>query len=504
MSEAKRLTPYQALVFAVLLALFLALALVPVPPGQALVDGALVENRLTAASTAAAIVAAVMGGAGLGAYLYAFQPREVRSPWRLAMLAVMVALWVAAAKVFFALTLPDDARLYLRYMLPLAAAPMLVAALLDGGLALAVSIVLALLAAFAAVHPQDARLTAGPLLGMEVATVSLAGGLAGTLTVQRVERMDRFVLAGGLTVLASLAALVAFWLLDDARQGVDILWMLVSTGVGGALSAVVTVGALVVLGYTFGFTTRLQLMELTQMSHPLLRQLQERAPGTFHHSLVVATLAERAAQAVGADPLLVRAGCYFHDIGKMAQPAFYVENQFQGENPHDGLSPEESARIIVQHTYEGLQLARRYRLPARVRAFITEHHGTRLVTFFYRKAASQDPDVPPDRFRYPGPKPQSRETAIAMLADSAEAVVRASRDHSPEHIDELVDSVIRERVAEGQLDDCDLTFRDLKLVAESFKATLRGIYHPRIEYPAPTQAELRAQSGPFAFPPDEA
>jgi putative nucleotidyltransferase with HDIG domain len=501
MATSQRLSSQQAGAFALVLAAALALVLVPVPPGTVQVAGATVENRFTPQGAAAAALAAALAAAALAGYLYAFQPRELRGLWRLTVLGALLVLWTAAAKVFLALTLPDADGLYLRYMLPLAAAPMLVASLLDGGAALTVGVLLAFLAAFAGLHPADARAGAHPLLGLEMGSAFLAGGMAGVLAVQRAERLDRYVWAGGLVGLATFLPLLAFWLLSPQRQGVDLPWMLLSSALGGGLSSVVTAGALVVLGYSLGFTTRVQLMELAQLTHPLLRQLQDRAPGTYHHSLMVSTLAERAAQAVGADALLVRVGCLYHDIGKLVQPAYYVENQLEGPNPHDSLEPQASAHIIVQHVAAGLQLARRYRLPVRVRAFIPEHHGTRLVTFFYRKAAAHDPEADPDRYRYPGPRPQSRETAIAMLADSVEAVVRASRDHSPEHIDELVEGVIRERMAEGQLDDCDLTFRDLKLIAESFKATLRGIYHPRIEYPAPAPRELRAQlPGPFPLP----
>ncbi len=501
MARSERLTPQQAAAFALVLATALALVLVPMPPGTRQVGEALVENRLTPQAAAAAALAALLAAGAMGGYLYVFQPRELRGPWRMTVLGALLVLWTAAAKVFLALTLPDDDRLFLRYMLPLAAAPMLVASLLDGGVALAVAGVLAFLAAFAGLHPPDAQAGAPPLLGLEMGAAFLSGGIAGVLAVQRAERLDRYVWAGALVGLATFLPLLSFWLLTPGREGVDLPWMLLSAALGGGLSSVVTAGALVVLGYTLGFTTRVQLMELAQLTHPLLRQLQDRAPGTYHHSLMVSTLAERAAQAVGADALLVRVGCLYHDIGKLAQPSYYVENQMQGHNPHDNLDPQASAHIIVQHVQAGLQLARRHRLPARVRAFIPEHHGTRLVTFFYRKAAAHDPDADPDRFRYPGPRPQSKETAIAMLADSVEAVVRASRDHSPEHIDELVEGVIRERVAEGQLDDCDLTFRDLKVIAESFKATLRGIYHPRIEYPAPAPREPRAQGpGPFPLP----
>jgi len=497
MAHAKGSRPYWAVVVGAALVAALAVLMAPAfPGGGRMATGA--GDSVSAPEVGAAVVAATLGAAAVAAHLALVRPPGLAGPWRPLLLAVLVVAGAAMAKLSLSLTLPDSDRLFLRYMVPVAAVPMLVAAMLDAGVAVTVAAVLALLAAVAALQVDGARLMGGPTLGAEVGAVYLAGGLAGAFSLHRAQRLGHYVWAALVVALASLAALLALWLLDEARRAGDVPWMLAATLLGGGLAAMVTVGAMVVLGYVFGVVTRFQLMELSQADHPLLRQLQERAPGTYHHSLVVSTLAERAAKVVGADPLLVRVGCLFHDVGKLANPSYYVENQGEGQNPHDALPPEESAQAIVRHVQAGLELARRHRLPARVRAFIAEHHGTRLVTYFYRKAVAQEAEADPDRFRYPGPKPQSKETAIAMLADSVEAVVRAAHDRSPEHIDELVDGVIRERIAEGQLDECDLTLRDIKLIAESFKATLRGVYHPRIEYPAPTEAELRAQGGPFA------
>jgi putative nucleotidyltransferase with HDIG domain len=294
------------------------------------------------------------------------------------------------------------------------------------------------------------------------------------------------------------------WFIDANRQTDDLAWMALASGVAGVSSGVLAAGAFVTVGVMFGVTTRIQLMELSQLNAPLLRRLQDEAPGTFHHSIIVGNLAERAADLVGADPLLTRVGCYYHDIGKVLQPGMYVENQM-GESPHEDLSPEDSAAMIQQHVSGGLELARRERLPARVQAFIPEHHGTRLVAYFYRKAAEHDPHLDPAPFQYPGPRPQSKETAIVMLADSTEAVVRSASDRSTERIDQMVEDVISERVAEGQLDDCELTLRDLRTVAESFKSTMRAVYHPRVAYPQPTPMESRRRilRMPTILPPAE-
>ena len=525
------ISPLRAFLFAAALSTALVLVLAPVLPGETKVSAGepafktfringelvaskgaaldqgtinrirqagLLNNTTEADAVAAAVIIGVIGASLLALYLYLFQPREVNNLARLVMLGLLVFLWVAAAKVFLSVTLPDNDRLYLGYILPVGSAGMLIATLLDGGLAVAVAALLAILAAFAGFYMPDARnsISDDPLQALQMPVAFLLGGFAGIFAVRRAERVNHYAMAGVAVGALTFAALFAFWLLSPEREGVDLFWMLVASGLTGFGCAVITVGATVVLGVIFGVTTRIQLMELSQLSHPLLRELQEKAPGTFHHSVIVGNLAERAADLIGADSLLVRVGCYFHDIGKIAKPEYYIENQIDTSNPHDKLQPNVSARLVSEHVRIGLKLTGRYRLPARVRAFIPEHHGTRLVTYFYRKASAHDPSTDPEKFRYPGPRPQSRETAIVMLADSVEAVVRSSRDRSHERIGELVDGVIAERLAEGQFDECDVTMRDLRIIGDSFKATLRGIYHPRIEYPSPTKAELQKAGSP--------
>jgi hypothetical protein len=535
-------TAAQAFVFAVALAVALAAILIPVLPGEtplhagnvayktfmvggetivqegAVVDqpalerikgAGLLDNDMGFADFLSAVIVAALSSAMVGLYLYLFQPPEMKGMRRLVMLGIIIVLWTAASKVFFSLTLPDTDHLYLGYMLPAAAAPMLVASLLDGGLAVLLAGLLAFLAAFGAFHLPDARnsLSTGPVESLQMVSALALSSLAGIFAVRNAERVNNYATAGVSVGLVTLLTLFSFWLLLPDRDGVDLLMMLIVSGVTGVGSVIIIMGGSYVLGAAFGVSTRIQLMELAQLTHPLLRELQEKATGTFHHSVIVGNLAERAADLTGADSLLVRVGAYFHDIGKITKPAFYIENQMGGENPHDRLDPGASAKMVSEHVRAGLKLTARYRIPARVRAFVPEHHGTRLVTYFYRKASATDPTVDPERFRYPGPKPQSKETAIIMLADSVEAVVRASKDRSFERIDELVDGVINERVQEGQLDESDLTLRDLRTIAESFKATLRGIYHPRIEYPAPTRAEMdagaHASAVAYLRPPSE-
>jgi putative nucleotidyltransferase with HDIG domain len=469
---------------------------------EALREADLLSPQLRWDTGAAAGIVALMAGAFLGAYLYLFQPPSVHSNRHLLMVMLLVVLPVLVAKLYFPLVLPDDSRHFLAYMLPLAAAPMLLATLLEAQLAVAVVALLTALLTFTAVYLPDLSGVAatGPLSSLRMALVTGFGGLAGIFAVYRAERLNRNFVAGAVVALTVMAVLMGVWLLDAERRTLDVPWMVAAAGVNGFLSAFIALGAFLGLASLFGITTRVQLMELSQINQPLLRRLQDEAPGTFHHSIIVGNLGERAADAIGADSLLVRVGCYYHDVGKLLQPGFYVENQMGGENPHEGLEPHVSAQIVTEHVRGGLELARKYRLPQRVTDFIPEHHGTRLVTYFYRKASQERSEVDVSHFTYPGPKPQTRETGLAMLADSVEATVRSDPDHSPERIDALVEEVITERATEGQLDDCDLTLRDLKTVADSFKATLRGVYHPRLEYPQPTEAEKHRALSLVRFP----
>lgn len=440
--------------------------------------------------TAVALIAVLVAGV-LGLYLQVCQPPSLSSLRRLVATACLIGGLALVAKVYLPLVLPDTNRHYLAFALPVAAVPMLVAALFEAPFALVTAAVCGLLATFTAIYIPDVTgvISLSGSQPLQMSAAYLFGGLAGVLVIHQVERLNRFFLAGVAVMLATFLGLFAFWLLDDSRQQMELTWMAATSVITGGLAAVLTVGAFALLGSVFGVTTRLQLMELAQLNAPLLRRLQDEAPGTFHHSIIVGNLAERAADLIGADSLLVRVGSYYHDIGKMARPGFFIENQLSGANPHDGLDPATSAEILREHVHHGLDLARRYRLPDRVCDFIPEHHGTRLVAYFYRLAAQQNPDVDPEQFTYVGPRPRSRETAIVMLADSTEAMVRAAKDRSPERIDAMVESVIAERLAEGQLDECELTLRDLRVIAESFKQSLRAIYHPRVEYPAPAPAE---------------
>jgi putative nucleotidyltransferase with HDIG domain len=255
--------------------------------------------------------------------------------------------------------------------------------------------------------------------------------------------------------------------------------------ISGILASVLTIGALPFLENAFSITSTMNLLELSNPNHTLLKKLFLEAPGTYHHSLMVGSLAEATAGLIGANALLTRVGAYYHDIGKMKRPEYYVENQRGDVNPHENIAPALSAVIVLSHVKEGLDLARAYRLPPEIMDFIASHHGNSLTEYFYNKAVKEDgrDNVNPADYRYPGPLPHTKEVALVMLADSTEAAVRSLPDPSKDKIKLMVHSIIKSKLADGQLDESDLTLIDLDVIIDQFCLVLEGIYHKRIAYP---------------------
>jgi cyclic-di-AMP phosphodiesterase PgpH len=470
---------------------------------EALLESNILSSGLRWEQVVASILVALVATAAIAAGLQAFRPGVTAREMQLIGLAVAIPVFIM--KVYLPFILPDEHRHFLGFLMPAAASSMLLAGFVGVEMALLAGVLIALLAAFTAVLLLDVTVV-GVAGTLDVARIVLAFGIsacAGAFAVRNADRLTQFLLGGVLVAIGVMTTLIAVWLIDPVRDWQNLLWMALAAGANGGLSAFLAAGVFVTLGSVFGVTTRLQLLEMSQLSQPLLLRLQDEAPSTFQHSVIVANLAEKGAHTIGADALLARVGCYYHDIGKLLRPGFFIENQLGGANPHDALDPVDSARIISDHVTDGVNLARQYKVPAKVAQFIPEHHGTRTVTYFYRRAAEEDPNVDVDAFRYPGPKPQSRETAIAMLADSCEAAVRSTPDHSAESIGRIVDEVYNERLSEGQLDESDLTLKNIRSLAASFKATLRAVYHPRVEYPAPTEAEMLLRRIPFRRTPIE-
>lgn len=325
----------------------------------------------------------------------------------------------------------------------------------------------------------------------EFAACIAISGIVACLTLGRAERLSNFLRAGALAGVVQALTVLAFNLPtyqpNDAPQ---LTIYLIASITSGVLAAGLSLVILYLAGAAFGVTTIVQLIELSRLSHPLLQEMVTKAPGTYHHSLMVANLAEHAAERIGADSLLTRTGAYFHDIGKMANPYFFIENQLDGQNPHDQLDPLTSSTVLRNHVCDGLKLAAKYRLPASIRAFIAQHHGTLKTNYQYAKAVRENGVVDAQPFRYSGPRPQSKEIALVMLADGSEAAVRSSRSANAEEMDAVIRRVFNERLTDHQLDDSDLTLREMEVARLSFLETLRGMYHPRIVYPQVTSQQV--------------
>jgi cyclic-di-AMP phosphodiesterase PgpH len=312
------------------------------------------------------------------------------------------------------------------------------------------------------------------------------GTLLGAVILGRAERLIAFLWAGMAVAACNLLIVSAFRAPLQDLPTIKLLQLHLVLFLNGGLSASIAIIGYLFLGNIFGITTSLQLTELSRPTHPLLRQLLLKASGTYHHTIVVSNLAERAAAAIGADAFLARVGTYYHDIGKTVRPYFFTENIADGSSPHVKLDPLTSSQIIISHVSDGLDLARKYRLPPRIQDFISEHHGRSLVKYFYiqaQRAAGDGSVVDEADFRYPGPSPRSKETAILLLADTCEAAVRAARPATREDLESLINRLIDERVAEGELNDCNLTFRELQIIKDIFLHVLQGVHHPRIQYP---------------------
>lgn len=327
----------------------------------------------------------------------------------------------------------------------------------------------------------------GIIIGFEpqIILVDIVANIISSLTLKKVnQRNDILYSTAYLAVSSAIIVLSSGILLSNNIKRI-LIDVALATG-GAFISGILAMGLLPFLESSFNLVTNMKLLELSNPNNLLLKRLLMEAPGTYHHSIMVANLAEVAAEEVGANPMLVRVGAYYHDIGKIKRPFFFGENQLGGVNPHDKISPALSTTIIISHVKDGLELAKEYDVPTIVTDMIAQHHGTTLVKYFYYtlKNNSENPDlIKEDDFRYPGPKPQTKEAAIIMMADSVEAAVRSIQEPTLDKIEAMVNNIIKDKLNSNQLNECDLTFKDLEVIKACFLKVLKGIYHHRIEYP---------------------
>ena len=359
------------------------------------------------------------------------------------------------------------------YLLPVTAASMVLTVLLDREVAAMCTVILA---GFVGIIMDGSM--AFPLM-------ALAGGLTGIITASRLNQRSQFVGASAYIILANLLVVGSWgliWHQSYAAIGVGMLFAVIN----GILSAILAMGILPYLESAFGITTVIRLLELSNSNHPLLKRLMMEAPGTYNHSILVGNLAEAAADAIGANTLLVRVASYYNYIGHVYRPHFYIENQRPGENPHDKLQPALSAMIITSHTTDGAKMLREEHFPEEIIDIVEQHHGNSVLKYFYNKAKEQaaDPEeVKMADYRYKGRRPQTKEAALVMLADSVQAAVQAINNQDNEQVKEKVYQVINAKMQEGQLADCPLTFKDLEVISQSFLMVLSGMNHQRINYP---------------------
>jgi putative nucleotidyltransferase with HDIG domain len=403
-------------------------------------------------------------------YLTRVAPQLIHEPRVLLILSALLIATALGAKIVV------PGRSIIPYLFPFAAAGMLGAALLSIGIGTGLTLLVALIVGY---------ISRGTI---ELTFFALVGGLVAVMRLRQRERLTDFIGAGFYVALVNAALILIFHLGARDDDFSSLIRLLLAAAASGALAGLIALGGHYLLGKLAGLTTALELIELSRPTHPLLQKLLREAPGTYHHSLIISNLAEQAAQRIGANSLLARVGAYYHDVGKTLNPQFYVENQFDNVNAHDALQPHQSAAIIRQHVLDGINLAKRYGISARVRDLIPQHHGTTLSLYFYEKALAQAHGNPVDEndFRYPGPKPQTREAAIMMLADGVEATTRAERPTSAEEIRAIIDRMFEQRIHEGQLDESLLTLRDLAEIKQAFLEVLQGLYHTRVRYPQPS------------------
>ncbi|AWI03325.1 HD family phosphohydrolase [Clostridium drakei] len=359
------------------------------------------------------------------------------------------------------------------FLIPLACIPMIFTLLVDYKVSLAISALNCVL------------ISRAVEFNTEITILALVNVVIGAVILKKMQQRNDILYSSiYISIMNVILTFSVGFLLSN--NGVDVTQKALLACIGSILSGILTIGLLPFFESTFDVITTIKLLEISNPNHPLLKRLLMEAPGSYHHSILVGNLAEIAAEEVGGNPVLARVASYYHDVGKIKRPYFFKENQLGNDNPHDKITPNLSTLIITSHVKDGVELAKQYKIPKAVTDIIEQHHGTSLVKYFYvtMKNSSERPeDVKEEDFRYPGPVPETKEGAIIMLADAVEAAVRSINEPTKGKIEEMVNKIIKNRLNEGQLDNCNLTLKDINKIRKSFLKVLTGIYHQRIEYP---------------------
>jgi putative nucleotidyltransferase with HDIG domain len=405
---------------------------------------------------------------------------------KLAMLITLFLLFLYIARIF----IPGHA--VIPYVYPVMGYALIISALFSSELAIITVIPLGYLVPYGLPDAQILTL------------YYIVGSLFGVFVLRRAQRLTSFFWSAAAIGISSAAIAIAYRITEPTADWVGLATLVLAAIINGIASASIALLLHYYIAQFLGKTTPLQLIELSRPDHPLQQLLLRNAPGTYQHSLQLANLVEQAAEAIGADAMLARVGALYHDIGKIINPYFFIENQPPGNmNPHNDLDPESSASTIIRHVSDGMDLARKYHLPSQLYNFIAQHHGTTITRYQYGRAlelAGMNKEaVDMANFRYPGPRPSTREIALLMLADTCEARMRAERPKDEDALHDMIKSVIKDKLELGELDDTQLTIQNLEAIIESFTSTLRGVYHPRIQYPK-SESEVKTRPAPYRIP----
>ena len=409
-------------------------------------------------------------------FLSLYRPLFFSNMQQMSFLILFITLFVIFAIIMF------EYFAYGLYLVPFAAVPVIILIFFDSRTAIFTLVSTIMIAALVATYQFS-------FIFME-----LTVGLIATFSIRQLSRRSQLLRTALFSFIAYCLSYIAISLLTTGDLS-QFTWRILGTFAINSVILSFAYVLILVIEKLFGFTSTVTLVELSDINSPLLRRLAEDAPGTFQHSMQVSTLAAEAARAIGANTTLVRTGALYHDIGKLKSPIFFTENQ-HGVNPHAGLDPETSAHKIISHVTDGLALASKEKLPALVKSFIAEHHGKGLAKYFYNTACNENPDMVIDKgaFSYPGPNPQSKETAILMMADAVEAASRSLKEYTPEAINNLVDKIIDSQIADGLMKEAPISFRDVETVKKTFKKRLSTIYHSRVSYPEMNKATATAEA----------
>ncbi|RFU71688.1 HDIG domain-containing protein [Peribacillus saganii] len=425
----------------------------------------------------------------VAALYYFFNTAEESNDFKTNHLIIFIVVFLIAISIMKTISLfSGDRFANLGYFFPAAMASMIIKILSNERYAAAATI---LLAGFGTIIFNEGSTG---VLDIPIGLYILFSGMAGIIILTSRNFKARILPAGLALSFVNFALILAFLFISDGQYSkMEFLYYFAAALLSGLLSSVLTIGLLPFFEAGFGILSTMKLIELSNPNHPLLRKILTESPGTYHHSIMVANLAESACEAIGANGLLARVGCYYHDIGKTKRPQFFIENQMNIDNPHDRLPPATSRDIIIAHATDGAEILRKHRLPREIVDIAEQHHGTTLLKYFYHKATKLGEDVNEDYYRYPGPKAQTKEIAVIGIADSVEAAVRSMAQPTAEKIENLVVSIISDRLHDHQFNECDITMRELQIVKKSLCETLNGIFHSRIEYPEFQKTEQKVK-----------